>query len=40
MKLEEARKIVDGCEKLPKDRWDEAVALCIKDDEPEVKEDE
>ena len=32
MDLKEAREIVEGCEKLPADRYQEAVKLCIKDD--------
>ena len=32
MDLKEARGIVEGCEKLPADRYQEAVKLCIKDD--------
>lgn len=33
MELKEARKIVADYEKLPADRYAEAVAICIADDE-------
>ena len=33
MELEKARSIVADYKKLPADEWDEAVALCIADDE-------
>lgn len=32
MDLKEAREIVDGYEKLPADRYEEAVRICIEDD--------
>ena len=32
MDLKEARKIVDNCEKLPADKYKEAVEVCIAGD--------
>ncbi len=40
MELKEAREIVADCKKSPADKWDEAVALCIADDDEAVDEED